>query len=238
MDNNDVRALIEAFRAYRDLLSPIQESLHTFAGTYDSLRSDIDKLNASFGGDIQGNLDKIYKNLSRQAENAADLSSRIDQFVRVTGKYTTDFAKLLTSLEKIEERLDAVNDLESKAEEQIGKLDAILEEKKRSYNIRELQKTLDTYNSNVQKVSEFINKDVAESLSQNYKKLEDIKSGNETLSRLIETENGKIEEMLTAHKSSGELLRRAVEKEDLNEDYIFDILDKWAEKRRVLRLKK
>jgi len=126
MDNNDVKTLIEAFRAYRELLSPIQESLHAFAGTYDLLRGDIDKLNASFGGDIQGNLDRIYKNLSRQAENASDLSSRIDQFVKVTAKYTGDFSKLLTSLEKIEERLGAVNELESKAEEQIGKLDAIL----------------------------------------------------------------------------------------------------------------
>jgi chromosome segregation ATPase len=238
MENNDVKALIEAFRAYRDLLFPLQEGLHDFAQTYDSLRSDIDKLNASFGGDLQGNLDKIYKNLSRQAENAADLSSRIDQFVKVTNKYTADFSKLLSTLEKIEERLNAVNELESKAEEQIGKLDAILEEKKRSYNIRELQKTLDTYNANVQKVSEFINKDVAESLSQNYKKLEDIRNGNETLSRLIEGENGKIEAMLETCKSTGELLRRAVEKEDLNEDYIFDILDKWAERRKVLRLKK
>jgi len=238
MDNNDVKTLIEAFRAYRELLSPIQESLHDFAGTYDSLRSDIDKLNASFGGDIQSNLDKIYKNLSRQAENASDLSSRIDQFVKVTGKYTVDFSKLLTTLEKVEERLSAVNDLESKAEEQIGKLDAILEEKKRSYNIRELQKTLDTYNANVQKVSEFINKDVADSLSQNYKKLDDIRNGNESLAKLIGAENGKIEEMLATHKSSGDLLRRAVENEDLNEDYIFDILDKWAEKRKVLRLKK
>lgn len=238
MDNNEAKVLIESFRAYRDLLGPIQDSLHEFAGTYDSLKNDIGKLNAAFEGDIQGNLEKIYKNLSRQAENANDLSSRIDQFVKVTGKYTSDFARLLSLLEKVEERLSAVNELEAKAEEQIGKLDTILEEKKRSYNVRELQKTLDNYNANVQKVSEFINKDVAESLANNYKKLDDIKSGNETLTKLIESENSKVETLLETYKSTSELLKRAVEKEDLNEAYIFDVLDKWASARKVFRLKK
>lgn len=238
MDNNEAKVLIESFRAYRELLTPIQESLHEFAGTYDSLKNDIGKLNTAFEGDIQGNLDKIYKNLSRQAENASDLSSRIDQFVKVTAKYTSDFARLIQLLEKVEERLSAVNELESKAEEQIGKLDAILEEKKRSYNVRELQKTLDNYNANVQKVSEFINKDVAESLANNYQKLDGIRNGNETLTKLIEAENAKVDTLLETYMSTNELLKRAVEKEDLNEDYIFDILDKWAKTRKVVRLKK
>lgn len=238
MDNNEAKVLIESFRAYRELLTPIQESLHEFAGTYDSLKNDIGKLNTAFEGDIQGNLDKIYKNLSRQAENASDLSSRIDQFVKVTAKYTSDFARLIQLLEKVEERLSAVNELESKAEEQIGKLDTILEEKKRSYNVRELQKTLDNYNANVQKVSEFINKDVAESLTNNYQKLDGIRNGNETLTKLIEAENAKVDTLLETYMSTNELLKRAVEKEDLNEDYIFDILDKWAKTRKVVRLKK
>ncbi|MDD3947390.1 MAG: hypothetical protein PHI19_06085 [Clostridia bacterium] len=238
MDNNEAKVLIESFRAYRELLTPIQESLHEFAGTYDSLKNDIGKLNTAFEGDIQGNLDKIYKNLSRQAENASDLSSRIDQFVKVTAKYTSDFARLIQLLEKVEERLSAVNELESKAEEQIGKLDTILEEKKRSYNVRELQKTLDNYNANVQKVSEFINKDVAESLANNYQKLDGIRNGNETLTKLIEAENAKVDTLLETYMSTNELLKRAVEKEDLNEDYIFDILDKWAKTRKVVRLKK
>jgi DNA repair ATPase RecN len=236
--DNDVRALIDAFRAYRDLLGPIQESLHEFASTYDFLKKDIDKLNAAFEGDIQGNLEKIYKNLSRQAEDASDLSVRIDQFVKVTGKYTSDFARLVGMLEKIEEKLKAVNELEARAEEQLGKLDAILEEKKRSYNVRELQKTLETYNANVQKVSEFINKDVAESLSENYKKLDAIRHGNETLAKLIESENARMDALLETYKATSELLKKAVEKEDINEAYIFDILDKWATERKVIRLKK
>lgn len=238
MDNNDAKVLIESFRAYRELLGPVQESLHDFAETYNSLKSDIGKLNTAFEGDIQGNLEKIYKNLSKQADTASDLSSRLDQFVKTTSKYTADFSRLLVLLEKVEERMSAVNTLEAQAEEQIGKLDAILEEKKKSYNVRELQRTLDNYNANVQKVSEFINKDVAESLGQNYKKLDDIKSGNETLAKLIEDENGKVDALLATYRSTNELLKLAVEKEDLNESYIYDVLDKWAEQRKVLRLKK
>ncbi|MDD4316280.1 MAG: hypothetical protein PHC84_03865, partial [Clostridia bacterium] len=170
--DNDVKLLIETFRGYRDLLTPVQQNLHDFVETYDSMKNDIEKLNTAFQGDVQGNLEKIYKNLSSQAERATDLSSRINQFMNMTEKYTEGVGRLGTLLSRIEERLKAVGDLETKAEEQIGKLDEILEEKKKSYNIKDLQRTLESYNANVQKVSEYINKDIAEALSQNYKKLD------------------------------------------------------------------
>ena len=39
--------------------------------------------------------------------------------------------------------------------------------------------------------------------------------------------------MASAYVSSNELLKKIVEKNDVNEEYIFDILDKWAESRKV-----
>lgn len=231
--DNDVKLLIETFRGYRDLLTPVQQNLHDFVETYDSMKNDIEKLNTAFQGDVQGNLEKIYKNLSSQAERATDLSSRINQFMNMTEKYTEGVGRLGTLLSRIEERLKAVGDLETKAEEQIGKLDEILEEKKKSYNIKDLQRTLESYNANVQKVSEYINKDIAEALSQNYKKLDIIKSGNESLAKRMNEENTSVETLLATQKSSNELLKQIVEKGDVNQTYIFEILDKWADERKI-----
>lgn len=233
MDNNDVNILIETFKGYRDLLAPIQNNLNDFVSTYDMMKEDIDKLNTAFGGDVKGNLEKIYHTLASQAEKATDLSSRIDQFVKMTTKYTSDVTRFVSLFEKVEERITAINDIESKAEEQIGKLDGLLEEKKKSYNIRELQKTLDNYNDNVQKVGDFINKDIADSLNDNYSKLDAIKSGNDSLKNKMDEENGNIVELMNAYRSTNNLLNKIVEKEDVNESYIFDILDKWATARKV-----
>ena len=237
MDNNDVKTLVEAFRGYRDLLSPIQVSLSDFTETYEQMRGDIERLNSSFSGDLKGNLESIYKNLSMQADKAADLSNRIDQFVRVTGKYTSDINKLAIALEKAEKSLTAVNELETRAEEQIGKLDAILEEKKKNYNVKELQRNLENYNENVQKVSEFINKDVAEALTQSNKKLEEIRSGNENLTKRIEEENKNLENLLESFEATGTFIKKAVDGNTVNESYVFDIIDKWAEDRKVKRKK-
>ena len=233
MENNDIKMLIETFRGYRDLLTPIQINLHDFAETYDMLKEDIDKLASAFDGDIKGNLDKIYKNLSTQVERSTDLSSRIDQFIKQTNKYTNDIARLANVFLSIESKIAAVNELEKRAEEQISKLDAILEEKKKNYNVKELQKTLDSYNANVTKLSEFINKDVADALIQNNKKLDAIKSVNDGLAKRMESENSNMEKLLMTFKSSNEMLKRITEREDVNEAYIFDILDRWAESRKV-----
>lgn len=237
MDNNDVKTLVEAFRGYRDLLSPIQASLSDFTDTYQQMRGDIDRLNTSFSGDLKGNLESIYKNLAAQADKAADLSNRIDQFVRMTGKYTTDINRLAVSLEKAEKSLTAVNELEARAEEQIGKLDAILEEKKKNYNVKELQRNLENYNENVQKVSEFINKDVAESLTQSNKKLEEIRLGNENLTKRLEEENKNLQALLESFEATGTFIKKAVDSNSVNESYIFEMLDKWAEERKVKRKK-
>lgn len=238
MDNNDLKALIEAFKGYRELLSPIQTNLHDFARTYDSLRDDIEKLNTAFGGDIKGNLEKIYKNLSKQAENASDLASQIDRFIEMSNRYAGSVMRFVSLFEKVGEKLSAVNELESKAEEQIGKLDAILEEKKKNYNVRELQRTLENYNSNVQKVSEFINKDVTEALAENNKKLDAIKTGSETLEKRIAEESVNTEKLLKTYIASSEMLKKIAEKQDVNEAYIFEILDRWAEERKVKTKKK
>ncbi|NCA91668.1 hypothetical protein EOM82_00220 [bacterium] len=237
MDNNDVKTLVEAFRGYRDLLSPIQASLSDFTDTYQQMRGDIDRLNTSFSGDLKGNLESIYKNLAAQADKAADLSNRIDQFVRMTGKYTTDINRLAVALEKAEKSLTAVNELEARAEEQIGKLDAILEEKKKNYNVKELQRNLENYNENVQKVSEFINKDVAESLTQSNKKLEEIRLGNENLTKRLEEENKNLQTLLESFEATGTFIKKAVDSNSVNESYIFEMLDKWAEERKVKRKK-
>lgn len=233
MDNNDVKELIESFKAYRELLSPIQANLNEFVGTYDSLRADIDRLNAAFGDDVKGNLERIYKSLASQADKATDLSSRIDRFVTSADRYTTQVDKLTAVFATVEEKLTSINEIEARAEEQIGKLDAILEDKKKSYNVKELQRTLESYNSNVQKISEFINRDVAEALGQNQSTLDSIKTKNETLLKRIEDESTSVEALATSFATSSSFLKEIADKETVNETYLFEILDKWAAERKV-----
>ena len=233
MDNKELAVLIESFKAYRDLLTPVQTGLNDFIGTYDSVKENIDKLNAAFGGDVKDNLQSIYKTLSSQAERASDLSSRIDQFVKMANKYTSDVSRFLEMFSKISERITAVNDLENKAEAQIGRLDALIEEKTKTYNVKELQRTLDSYNTNVQRVGDFINKDVAETLIQSQKKLETMKDDLDGIVRKQSGDNANIEKLLVTYSNSEALLKKIVEKEDVNEAYIFEILDRWAEERKI-----
>ena len=82
--NDEITALTEAFKSYRDLLIPLKESLFSFADNYESVKSNIIRLNNAFDGDIQGKLQTIMSNLNHQALKANDLAVRIDQFVSIT----------------------------------------------------------------------------------------------------------------------------------------------------------
>ena len=238
MEQNEVRILIETFKNYRDLLTPIQSNLNDFIATYSGVQSDLDRLNQAFSGDARGSLDKIYRTLSSQAEKASDLSTQIDKFLRMSNKYTEDISKLLTTVEKVADKLEGISALETKAETQLGKLESILDEKRKSYNVKELQKTLENYDDNVRRMNEFINKDVAEKVADSNQKINAVKSGSEALMKNISNQKGSIEELTSTYKETNKLLKQIIEKNDVNETLLYDLLDNWAENRKVKIKKK
>lgn len=233
METSELNSLINAFVGYRDMLVPIQSDLSEFLNTYTSLRTDIDKLSNSFSNDAKSKLDEIYKTLAVQAQKSEELTRKVDQFLRSSTKYTEEVDKLITTFESITSRISSVNEIEAKAEEQIGKLDAIISEKRKSYNLKELEKSLDSYNTNLQAVGDFVNKDIAENIVQNTKMIQSIKDGSENIAIKLDEEKKSVADLINSYKTSNDLLKKIVENNDVNEEYIFDILDKWAESRNV-----
>lgn len=233
MENSEVNALIDAFIGYREMLVPIQNDMHEFLETYDALKNDVEKIDKAFSGDVQGKLTEIYKTLSSQAEKSEALTRKVDEFLKSTTKYTDEVSNLMNMFQSIQSKISAVNEIENKAEEQISKLDEILEEKKRSYDLKDLKNSLDKYNSNLQSVSEFINEDVAKNIMENTKTIQEIKNGNSDVVSHLKEEKTSIEQLAENYKNSNELLKKILEKNDVNEEYIFDIMDKWAEERKV-----
>lgn len=233
MENSDISALINSFVGYRDMLVPIQADLHDFLNTYSAVKEDVDKLNKSFSGDAKAKLNEIYQNLSAQAQKSEQLILKVDQFLQSSTKYTQQVDKLISTFESINGRISAVNEIERKAEEQIEKLDAFLEEKRRSYNLKELQKSIENYSANIEAANNYINKDVAENVASSTRMVQSIKDGNENIVKYLEDEKRNIGELAESYKNTSELLKKVVEQNGVNEEYIFDILDRWAESRRV-----
>ena len=233
MEMNDVQSLIEVFKGYRDLLTPIQSSLQELADTYSSMEDSLNKLGATFNGDTKNRLNEIYSTLENQTKKSIDLAASVDQFLRNSSKYSNDISRMSSRFEDVEKSINQINEIEKEAKSQISKLEGLIEEKKINYNVKDLQRSLEQYNTNVQKISEFINKDVASVLSENSKKIEELKKDNEILVSQIEKEHGSIEELVKTYSTTKQFLVNAVEKEDVNEEYIFAILDKWANTRGV-----
>jgi len=237
LENNEIKMLIEAFKEYRDLIGPIEQNLKAFSLSFDSIRQDIQNLNSGFDGNLQSKLDKIYKELSTQADKAKTLASEVDRFMLSTNKYINSVDSLISVFNKIEEKINTVDSLQNKAELQIEKLNVIIEEKRKSYDIKQLEKNLEAYNVGVQKVSDYINKDVADVLKNSSDKIEKIQNKNSDILEAVVNEKGSIDKLVETYEASNKLLRKIIENNDVNEEYIFEVLDKWAEDRK-LKIKK
>lgn len=233
MEDNEIKTLITAFKEYRDLIGPIEENLKAFSLSFDSIKQDIESLNSGFDGSLQSKLDKIYRELSGQADKAKTLAGEVDKFIMSTDKYSASVDNLIKMCSSMEDKLKTIDNLQNKAENQIEKLNTIIEEKRKSYDIKQLEKNLETYNVGVEKVSEYINKDVADVLKGSSEKINVIQEKNNNIFEAIVNEKGSIDKLVESYLESNKLLKKIVEKDDVNEQYIFEILDKWAEDRKV-----
>ena len=233
--STDLNALITAFLGYRDLLAPVLESLTQFVETYDSLRNDIDALNNAFSDDVKGKLQAIYETLANQAARSGDLAAQIDRFVTLGANYVVEMTKLGEAMAKAQDKLATVNELDKKADEQLAKLDALIAEKRTNYNVKDLQRSLENYNHTVQRVSDFINKDVGEALSDSNSKLDAIRSQNEVLAKELGRNEQSVAELTEEYRLNNQLLTRLVEQNDVDRAYLYELLDGWAESRGVKR---
>ena len=114
MENEmQIKELINAFVEYRNLFTPIEQNLRSFADTYENMRSDIQALSQSFDGNIQKKLDAIYQDLSKQFEKSKDLSSQIDAFKQKTDRFGAEINKLLSLFENIENKINKIDEIEN-----------------------------------------------------------------------------------------------------------------------------
>ena len=235
---NSIKELIDSFIAYRNLIAPLQESLHAVGKTYEEIRLDLDNLTKSFSGNAAAQLEKVHATIGAQAKSGQELGRKIEEYAASGEKYAQAVKDMSTRFSSVVNRIDALEEIEKSARSQIERIDALIAEKRSSYNLKELQKSLDGYNTNVEKISDFINKDVASVLKQNADKIEAIRKENEQLSTAVAEQGRDIAQLTATFKETAALLRKVAEGGTVNEAYLFDAFDKWAADRKVKIKKK
>ena len=238
MSDNSIKDLIDSFIAYRNLIAPLQESLHSVSKTYEEIRADLDNLSRSFSGNSANQLEKVHATLNAQAKSGQELSRRIDEYAQSGEKYAQAVKDMTSRFSSVVDRVDSLQQIEKSARSQIERIENLIEEKKSSYNLKELQKSLEGYNTNVQKISDFINKDIATVLSDNAEKIEIIRRENEELQKAVSAQGKDIATLISTFAETTALLKKVVEGSTVNEEYLFDAFDKWAADRKVKIKKK
>lgn len=232
-DEKQIKELIDNFIEYRNVLVPLQESLRALTATYDAVKTDLDSLSRTLSGNTAGQLDRVHSTLSAQAKSGQELIKKIDEYSASGEKYAQAVDVLQKKFAQAADSLEAFNKIERSAEETLSRLDALISEKRASYNLKELQKSLDSYNKNVEKIADFINKDIAEVLTANAEKIEAIRQENERLSVIVSGQSQSIAALTSTYAETSALLKKSVEGGSVNQQYLFDAFDRWAQDRKV-----
>ena len=238
MNDNSIKELIDSFIAYRNLIAPLQDSLNSVGKAYEEIRNDLDNLSKSFSGNAASQLEKVHSTLNAQAKSGQELTRRIEEYAASGEKYAQSVENMSARFSEVVNRIDSLSEIEKSAQAQLARIDALIADKRSSYNLKELQKSLDGYNTNVEKISAFINKDIASVLKQNADKIEAIRKENQELSTAVAEQGKDIATLITEFSATSALLKKLVEGSTVNEEYLFDAFDKWAADRKVKIKKK
>ena len=238
MNNDSIKELIDSFIAYRNLIAPLQDSLNSVGKAYEEIRNDLDNLAKSFSGGAVSQLEKVHSTLNAQAKSGQELTRRIEEYAASGEKYAQSVENMSARFSEVVNRIDSLSEIEKSAQAQLARIDALIADKRSSYNLKELQKSLDGYNVNVEKISAFINKDIASVLKQNADKIEAIRKENQELSAAVAEQGKDIATLITEFSTTSALLKKLVEGSTVNEEYLFDAFDKWAADRKVKIKKK
>ena len=233
MSDNSIKELIESFIAYRNLIAPLQESLHTVSKTYGEIKEDLESLSRNFSGNAAMQLERVHATLGAQAKSGQELTRKIDEYAQSGTRYAQAVTEMTSRVSALAKGIDELQELEKGARREIERIDALIEEKKSSYNLKELQKSIDRYNTGIEKISDFINRDIASVLTQNAEKIEDIRKVNEELSGVVMQQSKDISTLTVMFSETTALLKKVVEGSTVNEQYLFDAFDKWAADRKV-----
>ncbi len=233
MNENSIRELTESFLAYRNLIAPLQESLSNVSKTYGEIRDDLDALLKNTSGDAVGQLERVHAALGAQAKNGQELSRKIEQYAQSGEKFAQSVTELSSLFANLANRINSLEEIENGARDQIERIEAMIEEKKTSYNLKDLQKSLDRYNVNIEKISDFINRDIASVIKQNADKIETVRKENEELKTIVLQQKQDISELAAMFSQTTAILKTVVEGSTVNEQYLFDVLDKWAADRKI-----
>lgn len=238
-DNSEkLKKLIEEFINYRKILEPLQAGMKSIGDMYLEIRRRLEEVTNAFSKKNLNQLDEIGKKLAAQAETTKTFTSMLDEFSAGGEKYAQGVNEVIERFKDVGAKLETVNEIERNAEELMRKLDGIIEEKRSSYDLKDLRKSLDSYNKNVERISEYINKDIAQVLADNGEKIEAIRARNEELSGMVSAQAETMAELISAFKGTSALLRTLVENDAVNKEYLFDALDAWASERRIKTKKK
>ena len=238
ISENSIKELIDSFIAYRNLIAPLQDSLNSVSKSYEEIRNDLDNLTKSFSGNAAAQLEKVHSTINAQAKSGQELGRKIEEYASSSERYAQAVNDMSSRFSDVVNRIDSLGKIEKSAQSQLAQIDNLISEKKSSYNLKELQRSLDGYNKNVEKISDFINKDIASVLKQNADKRETIRKENEDLSAAVAQQGKDIAVLITEFSQTSELLKKLVEGSSVNEEYLFDAFDKWAADRKVKIKKK
>jgi len=228
----EITDLITEFSKHTKVIEKVNENFASFVQAYKVIKESLEKLNVDVKSKqtIEHTMNDLVSKSQNMVGDINVLSGKINKLENLINPISEQIENLNTSFKKLinfEENVQKILNNVNKTNETIEKLD-----------LNQINDALVSYNEKMEQTKNIFEKDVKKSFDTNNAKIDAMVSDVNSVLKNADSQNTHLEELVNQQSSLQAILTKIADKNTFQMEYLYEILDKWADERKVKTNKK
>ncbi|MCK9575117.1 MAG: hypothetical protein WCX32_04715 [Clostridia bacterium] len=231
-NTKEIADLIGEFTNHTKVIETVNENFTNFMHAYKQIKESLEKLNIDIKS--KQNIEKAMNDLVDKGTllvgDITVLSQKVNKLESLINPIAEQIENLNTSFKKLinfDENVQAILNSVSKTNETIDKLD-----------LKQITTTLESYNQKMEQTKTIFEQDVKKAFNTNNARIDYMLKDVSSIVKNADSANTHLEELVKQQVELQTIISKLVDKNTFQMEYLYDVLDKWAEERKVKLSKK
>lgn len=244
MANIDLTKVSKELAEQQIMMQEINKNLELFVENYRNTKRTLEEVKSPNGVDLSSKIDELTANLEQTRANVEIYGKKLYENLEISKVVSKEFDGVKEGLEKIKnEILETTKQSEmylksqKEALESISKFEEIMK-KIENVDFKNYESKLERYTYNLQLLNDKIENGLQEKIDKNLGEIEKFEKKINEISENTTKQNNAITEIAKSVATMTTLLSKLTKTGNVDEQYIYEIIDRWADESKVKHKKR
>jgi len=232
MDKDTLERIINEYADSRKLMESVNSNINEFIEAYKEVSNKLNKLQRPDDIELKEKIDGLEKKLGTIDESIKEYKEILDNNINVATKINKSIINSDNAIKQINEKLTPTLELITNTLGAMNNFNTIVESFSQ-VDFSSLEKNIPEYTSQIVSLNKNVKKNIADKIKTNDIAFEKL---HKSVSKVVDNSDNQtntLGDISTKLLDTNMLLEEIVTKGNVDEQMIYEILDKWAESRNI-----